>query len=176
MDYPRYDFQYPSADYQSDDTIYLASPYTKWPDFAKSEAVNCGGALGYVSITGLDEAEEALCLFVRSPFLTSADSLITVRYSYHDGVTEDGEDPLEVRARGRAACRESADDDDDAAACHTATVKGVLACARVQVRKCACVCGVFTRAPRFGCDCWLVRAGDALSRRNSVSGRARAPR
>ncbi len=97
MDYPRLSFQYPSAAYESDDTIYFASPYTKWPDFSTSEPVNCGHTLDYVSIAGVTDAEEGLCLFVRSPFLTAADSLITVRYSYHDGATAAGADPLEVR-------------------------------------------------------------------------------
>jgi len=87
MDYPQYNFQYPSEDYESDDTQYFNSPYTRWPDFTNSEALECGGTLDHVSIVGVD-AWEGLCLFVRSPYLTEEDELLQVRFAYHDGVTD----------------------------------------------------------------------------------------
>ena len=98
MDYPQYNFQYPSEDYESDDTQYFNSPYTRWPDFTNSEALECGGTLDHVSIVGVD-AWEGLCLFVRSPYLTEEDELLQVRFAYHDGVTDldTNTNPLSVR-------------------------------------------------------------------------------
>ena len=95
MNYALYDFKYPSEDYESDDTQYHTGPFTKWPDFTNAEEAECGGALDYVSITGVS-AEEGLCVFVRSPYLTAADDLLTVRFSYNDGVTATGENPTMV--------------------------------------------------------------------------------
>jgi hypothetical protein len=88
MDYPQQDFRYPSEEYSSDDTLYFMSPYTKFPDFTRSEEVECGATLPN-DVNGITSAMEGLCIFVRSPYLTDEDELFTVRYVYRDGITDD---------------------------------------------------------------------------------------
>jgi hypothetical protein len=100
MDYPLQAFRYPSEDYSSHDTHYFNSPHTHWPDFTNAESLQCGGTSlsSYMAVAGVTNAQEGLCLFVRSPFLTAADNLLKVTYLYQEGVTDltAHTDPAEV--------------------------------------------------------------------------------
>ena len=106
MDYPLQNFKYPSENYESDDTIYLNSPFTKFPDFTNNNEVECGQSLDYVDVNGITDATEGLCVFVRSPYLLQESDVVTLRYSYADGITDlaSVSDPTEVSPETCTSC------------------------------------------------------------------------